>query len=53
MKRLLKNTIAVWLFLMIAISAQDEVGSFEFDGLLREYEVYLPHNYELEYAIGY
>jgi len=34
------------LFLPDFLSAQDEIGSFKFDGYTREYEVYLPQNFE-------
>ncbi len=45
----LTSFIMFYLFLMQAfLHAQDYVGSFEFDGNEREYEVYLPQNFQAD-----
>ena len=43
---ILINSIFFFMLLLPNISyTQDEIGSFEFDGETRRYEVYVPHNY--------
>ena len=48
-KSILKHSVTVLLFLLIFQNisfAQSQTGSFEFDGRTRNYEVYLPQNFQ-------